>query len=105
MGIIHHYAIILTADSERIEMFRQKAKEIFDSMVSAVVFSRFNGYASIFIAPDGSKEGWNESDNGDKQRNEFIKWLREAPGYPSWVEVGYGELGYSTLRNDKEEVG
>jgi hypothetical protein len=46
--------------------------------------------------PDGSKEGWDTSDEGDNARDEMVQWLR-AQAYNdgsspfSWVEVQYGD--------------
>ena len=49
-----------------------------------------NGERSFFIPPDGSKEGWSDSDKGDERRNEFVEWLR-SEGQVHWVEVCYAE--------------
>lgn len=51
-----------------------------------------NGCSSILICPDGSKEGWKQSDLGDLGREELKDWLREeGAGYLEWVEVLYGD--------------
>ncbi len=39
------------------------------------VFADINGYLSFFVAPDGSKEGWSESQNGDEAREKLTLWL------------------------------
>ena len=49
-----------------------------------------NGQSSFFIAPDGSKEGWATSDNGDNARKEFLDWLLKSDNYCDYVEVIFG---------------
>lgn len=80
MGYIKHNAIIVTGDSYpeaqlRFELAYQKAKELFGDLVSNIVPALINGYQSFFIAPDGSKEGWDLSDEYDKKRKEFMDFL------------------------------
>lgn len=50
-----------------------------------------NGYQSFFIPPDGSKERWDASDEGNRRRNEFIKWLKSRKVLVDWVEVQFGD--------------
>jgi hypothetical protein len=57
-----------------------------------------NGYQSFFVAPDGSKEGWAESKNGDAVRHGLIEWLqahRYSDGSSSmnWVEIQFADDG------------
>jgi hypothetical protein len=61
-----------------------------------VVESKINGYLSFFIAPDGSKAGWGDSNEGDERRDKFISWCDEqrySDGSTSlqWVEVQYAD--------------
>lgn len=97
MGYIKHHAIIVTSwDVKQLKEVHNKAVEIFDSQVSSIVQSKINGYESFFISPDGSKEGWGDSDLGDKRRDVFIDFL-ESKNYSdgssslSYVELFYGE--------------
>lgn len=96
MGTIHHHVIVVTCCAEeKIEIGYWKAVGIFgDGRVSTIMKSPWNGYYSFFIGPDGSKEGWPESSEGDSQREEFIEWLdgKENNEWCSGVEVSYGEL-------------
>ncbi|MBK8434452.1 MAG: hypothetical protein IPL28_25580 [Chloroflexi bacterium] len=53
-----------------------------------------NGYRSLLICPDGSKEGWPDSDKGDERREEMREWLdshKDADGSSafSWVEFSF----------------
>ncbi|MGG3872975.1 hypothetical protein [Brevibacillus laterosporus] len=67
MGTIKHNAIVVTdADyaMDKLELVHKKAQELFSSLVSPIIKSNSNGYQSFFVAPDGSKEGWEESMRG-----------------------------------------
>lgn len=64
-----------------------------------------NGETTIVMVPDGSKEGWPESDAGDALRDSFIAELEKAnydDGSNPWdfVEVGFGEFGQKVLRGN-----
>jgi hypothetical protein len=98
MGYIRHHAIIVTSGiDELIEAAHEQARACFTAeQVSPIAESPVNGYRSFFVAPDGSKEGWEASAMGDGQRDEFVGWLnrqRYGDGSTSlrWVEVQYGD--------------
>lgn len=99
MGYMRHHAIVVTGFSqERVDLAHSRAQQ-FGNSVSDIVLSPLNGYSSFFIAPDGSKEGWEDSDNGDDNRDEFILWLNayEDKGYLDWAEMQYGDEGGNDL--------
>src|SRR4030042_6413996 len=74
MGSMRHHAIIVTSfQGEITDKAYKQAKLIFRD-VSQVFISPVNSYFTFFIPPDGSKEGWPESDVGDKQRDTFMDW-------------------------------
>jgi len=107
MGYIRHHAIIVTSwDEKRITEARKEAKEICGNRVSSIVKSPLNGYYSFFVAPDGSKEGWEESEQGDYERRKFIGWIEaqsydDGPNSLDYVEVFYGdEDGDSEIINN-----
>ena len=76
MGIIKHHAIVVTSDiDEIIKEAHIQAKSIFKDRTSEILNSEANGYKTFFIAPDGSKEGWETSNEGDRQRARFVKWI------------------------------
>jgi hypothetical protein len=95
MGYIRNHAIIVTATyGNYIELAHAKATKIFP-WVSPISVPELNESRSFFIPPDGSKEGWVESDIGNKERAEFKSWLRkqayEDESTPlDWCEVRYG---------------
>lgn len=91
MGYIKHHAIVATGwDTKRIMPSYGLALSIFGDSVSELVQSPVNGYVSFFIAPDGSKEGWVDSDNGDKNRETFMRMAKELEDYVDIVEIFYG---------------
>lgn len=91
MGYTKHHAIVVTAlDEKYIKPAHEKAVEIFGSMCSEIVGSNTNGYVSFFIAPDGSKEGWRESADGDDRRELYKAWTRNHDGCLDTVGIYYG---------------
>ena len=77
-----------------VEQTRAKAEEL-GMVVSAVAKSRVNGYSSILVAPDGSKEGWEDSAAGDAKRAALRAWLNsqkyeDGSSSMEWCEVSYG---------------
>lgn len=98
MGYIRHHCIIVTSWSKHdMNIARNKALEIFPKkIISDFIFSEMNTYSTFIIAPDGSKEGWETSDNGDRNRDLFINWLdlqrhSDGSGPYAWAELQYGD--------------
>jgi hypothetical protein len=89
MGYIRHHAIVVTGSGNEIQQAHEKAKEIFEHLVSEIVNSEMNSYKSFFVAPDGSKEFWEESNIGDKNRAEFVKYLKIED--IAFCELFYGD--------------
>ena len=103
MGYTRHHAIIVTAENkELITVAYKKAKSIFE-YVPKITPMAMNGVSSFFIPPDGSKEGWEESDRGDIRRAHFIEWLDHSTSL-KWAEVQYGDdKGESRIIRHSEE--
>lgn len=94
MGHIRHVAIIVTFGDYQLEKVKgliKSIEEISPRQVSNIVDSPVNGYQSFFIAPDGSKLGWQHSQDGEDQRKRIIELLEEGDPYVSYVEVMYGD--------------
>lgn len=95
MGHVRHHAIIVTSNDYEIKKAYSKALEIFGENLSEITPITVNGYQSFLVPPDGSKEGWPESECGDDRRREFKDWL-DSQAYEdhstpfSWIEVYYG---------------
>jgi hypothetical protein len=72
MGHITHHAIIVTGQGKHLKEALTLANKIFPD-VSPILPSVMNGYETFFVPPDGSKEGWQASKDGDKRRAEFFQ--------------------------------
>lgn len=76
MGYHIHHAIVVTSwDDKYLNVAHARAKEMFKHLVSNITGPGTNGFISFLIAPDGSKEGWDTSNEHDDQREEFCDWL------------------------------
>lgn len=97
MGYLLHHAIVVTLwRSEAAEPLRDACAKAYagaggnPNAVSAVTPELKNGQRSFAIFPDGSKEGWEDSDKGDAGRVAVKAVLRASDDYPSWVEMTVG---------------
>lgn len=59
--------------------------------VSELSTDASNGFCSFAVFPDGSKEGWHQSDKADGQREQIARILTEYETI-LWVEVEYSSL-------------
>lgn len=91
MGHMRHHAIVVTANClAYIEPAHTKAREIFGEQVTEILPpTKSNGYVTFFVGPDGSKEGWSESDEGDAKRREFMSWLVASKQYIPAAEIQF----------------
>lgn len=92
MGYIAHNAVICTTwKKEHAAEAHLKAVEIFTGdRVTEIIETKLNGYFTFFVAPDGSKEGWEHSEHGDRLRNQFMDFCKESRLYLDAVDVRYG---------------
>ena len=105
MGYIEHAAVIVTvsdyanddrdlAPGPKVEAFRESLPEEWRALVIGPVRAVVNGYGTYAFLPDGSKEGWRDSDQGDEYRSQFkaIFAFRYEDGSSPFdvVEVRYG---------------
>lgn len=95
MGYIRHNAIVVTSwNGEAIAACADKARDL-GLRVICENSDATNGYRSLLVCPDGSKEGWAESDAHDAKRGELKAWMatqryEDASSSLEWVEVAYG---------------
>lgn len=104
MGTISHDALIVSGwESSAVETAHKAAMEVAAAMVEEhdphhtdwtqligpVQSGVMNGYCFFFVAPDGSKEWWGHSDQGDQLREQIIEAVRDV----QVVKVRWGELG------------
>lgn len=99
MGRMRHNAIVVSSWNEPLmREIHGGARFLFGShLVTNLTEEAVNGYRSFLVATDGSKEGWQESDEGDEKRAKFIEHLRKEYVYDDgsarvrWVEIQYGD--------------
>ena len=56
-----------------VDGFRASLPEQWRPLVVGPIPSVINGYVTYLFAPDGSGEGWEDSDDGDRYRHQFIE--------------------------------
>ena len=105
MGYIRHNAIIATAfQKEAVAALTEYARGLgAEVLVGGEVT---NGYMTVCITPDGSKEGWEESNEGNERRAKIKHWMRERAEklYFEWCEVAYGNDDSKAEITDSEWV-
>lgn len=94
MGYMRHHLIAVTdygynESEEALKAAHAKAVELFGGLVSPIIESAINCHHSFTVIPDGSKEGWDDSNKFDAKRDELIELLRQTS--LDWVEVQYGD--------------
>lgn len=116
MGYLRHEAIIVNGSVERVLRAHSTALLIFENnglgrLVGSIILHAVNGGASFLIAPDGSKEGWELSERGNKARTEFCSWLasKEASAlFLEWCQLVVGgddgEYKITASPNDQPEL-
>ena len=92
MGYMRHHAIVVTSFNAMEVKAAQNEAHRLGMSPSSIQASLVNSEKSFFVPPDGSKEGWADSDKGDERRATFTKWLQEH-SYCEWVEVSFGHEG------------
>ena len=96
MGYMRHHAIVVTCSyGDHLKKAHAEATRL-DMRPSPVIDSHINGEQSFLVPPDGSKEGWGESSDGDERRNTFVEYMNrqrygDGSGPLDWAEVMYGD--------------
>lgn len=95
MGYMLHHTIVVTSHNDKLIQDAADQARKLGCAVLGPSAPLINGFASMMVCPDGSKEGWAESHRGDRQRAEFIAYLnskRYDDGSTSleWAEISYG---------------
>jgi hypothetical protein len=92
MGYIRDHAIVVVGTyGDFIDKAHAEASRVFPQ-VTSIAAGVVNGSRAFMVPPDGSKEGWDESHEGDARRHEFVAYLRalaydDGSSPLSWVEV------------------
>ena len=101
MGVENNECIIATTNyDEAILKIKDWIKTLDEDQQPLFAFlpSIVNNKTTLFLAPDGSKKGWDEAERGDILRDKLIDILKTFNF--DWVEVGYGEYGQTVLRGN-----
>lgn len=110
MGYVKHHAIIVVGhDKKDLEVARKQARKMFKNLcsVTKVTKERTNGCCSFMVSPDGSKEGWDTSHQGDEARKRFKNWLNgcyDKNLYLDWVEVAFGGDFHNAVVEDHGDL-
>lgn len=96
MGWIRHHAIVITTIEDWLIPLKEITDVIFGEGVCTVSEAKMvNGYVTLLVPPDGSKERWPASEAGEDRRARLIDWLCDQEinedRHYTWVEVEYGE--------------
>ena len=77
VGTIHHHGILVTGHTEDVLVCQEEilARLGLSALISAPMIGAINDYTSFAVFPDGSKEGWEDSDKGDDSQR---RYRREA---------------------------
>lgn len=91
MGCMRHNAIVVVANGyvfsggtrsgvpvPDVEAFRSSLPYGWQHLVVGPIASVVNDYVTFVFAADGSKEGWRDSDDGDRYRQQFLDMFRFA---------------------------
>lgn len=103
MGILIHDAVLVTVDvsaeefKKAIEEFRASMEPEFQPLLIGPALTPVNGdvgYVLYTFMPDGSKEYWDISDQGDIYREAFKhiikRFERDGDIIIQWIHVRYG---------------
>jgi len=109
MGIIQHNSIIVSGNTAFEEDFQKVydfANNLFGSLVTPIITTDLNRYTFFFVAPDGSKEGWAESDSGDENRKQLCDYIdslvfEDGSNGINYVDVSHGEYGAMIKRTNE----
>lgn len=105
MGRHREHAVVVSSKygARAITDAHTRAVEIFGSrMVTPMARGVVNDCYSFLVGPDGSKEGWEDSDQGDRDRAKFVEYLETTD--LDWVEIQFGDDdGVTKVISDSDE--
>jgi len=100
MGYMLHHAIIITGTNiDHLGIVRTFAINK-GNHCSETVKGTINDQFSFFVAPDGSKEGWNESDEADLSR----KYLKDFLDNNLNLYVNAIEIQFAGDNHDDDKI-
>lgn len=110
MGYLRHKTLVVNGwDAARVLKAHAAATVIFNrdgygALVSGLVQHAVNAGGAFFIAPDGSKEGWEDSDKVDTALASYIGWLKSDKAtdlFLNWalIEIGGDDRQYGVIQH------
>lgn len=96
----HHVIIVTSFMKSHIYLAHAQANMIMQPLVTNVYSSPLNEWYTFFIRPDGSKENWKDSDDYNKKRKEFLRWMKKENNFCDYVEVMFGSDENEDIDND-----
>ncbi len=108
MGVENNECVIATTrNKDAIKSVKTWVDDLSKEHQSLFVFvdSLINAKTTVFLAPCGSKKGWDVDEDIEVLRRKFIailegfKYEDDSSSF-DWVEVGYGEFGQQVLRGN-----
>lgn len=70
----HHYLIVTTYCEDKATAALMQANAC-GLQTTELLLSPVNNYWTFFVGPDGSKEGWEDSEAGNQRRAAFCEWV------------------------------
>lgn len=90
MGTINHDVIVVVGGEDDIAKLTQLAERC--ELVYTVGPTMTNGYITLTIVADGSKEGWGTSNHYDDARESFVAEMQQLDGWSDWAHIKMGEI-------------
>lgn len=110
MGYMTHHAVVITFNGDTDQLLMNEVLTLLEGSpgvsVSEAVMNNYRT-VSLVLGSDGSKDGWDDSIDGDTRRDDLVALLRKHD-HKSWVEVSYGgsdpDLHTKLLRHGGEQT-
>jgi len=100
MGTQRHHAIVISGQEDHLMVAAHNMAVSLELPTTPIVRARYNGWSSFCVVPDGSNEGWVESNLMDESRAVLIRWLTAHRQF-DWIEVSFAdEQGPSKILRD-----
>lgn len=93
---MRHDAIVVTSwNGDAMEEAAAKARSIGLEVLGPSAVAT-NGIRTLLVCPDGSNEGWDESNEFDVKRSKYLEYLNSVRATDnssclSWVALAYGD--------------
>ena len=92
--MLYHSIVVTSRDQILLEKTYERANKLFGILVTPIMLSIVNRCFTYFIAPDGSKEGWDTSYEYDVLRKDFIDYLKSFTYDDGSTSIKYCEFCY-----------